>query len=93
MAFFDMYNFYDELTEGDVGLAIMYVSSAISGLWAFFIFSGFISAIPGVDLGLLALALTLSVLIENLKDNALQEWMERCFFGKKHDAIYSNMEN
>ena len=46
----------------------------------------------GVGLLLLAIGIGIALLIDFFKNDALQEWMERCLFGKQGDERYGGLK-
>lgn len=71
--------------EGQTGLAILYGASAIlGGLATIAIASAAIlgaAAVPVIGI-LVALVIGVAIIIENVKDNPVQDWLERCPWGK-----------
>jgi len=63
------------------GLASILLAVALVSAWAF----------PIICL-LLALAIGIGILIEFVKDNPIQDWLERCPWGKLVDQRYANIE-
>jgi len=86
MAVWDGIRGWQEIQEGNA-VGWLYVSSAIASAGAVFAFSGFGPLIfgasaTGVGIVLVVLVIAIAVLIEIFKDNKIQDWMERCYFGK-----------
>ncbi|NWO07320.1 MAG: hypothetical protein HLX50_17005, partial [Alteromonadaceae bacterium] len=79
MAVWDGYNFIDKVQKGQYGLASLYLASAVSGLGAF-VFLTMLS-ITGVGVLLAAIAVVVNIFIALWSNNALQEWVEKCYFG------------
>ncbi|WP_342595720.1 T6SS effector BTH_I2691 family protein [Salinicola lusitanus] len=79
MAFWDGYNFVDKLKKGQVGMAILYLASAVSGLGAF-VFLTIFSA-TGVGFLFAATVIVVNIFIALWSNNALQDWVEKCYFG------------
>ena len=51
------------------------------------------AAATGVGIVLVVLVIVIAVLIEIFKDNKVQDWLERCYFGKsKEDERYRDPE-
>ena len=99
MAVLDVYRGYQELSEGDFGIGILYIASGVMSAAAALIFTGYLQVTllalssTGIGIILVALVVIVSVLIEVFKDNKLQDWLERCYFGKFDKAKqYSNLE-
>jgi len=86
MAYLDIEQAFAEYREGATGLVVVsYFASAVVGgslsLAIFFAGSLGAAAIPVIGI-LLLLAIGIGILIESIKDNAIQDWLERCPWGK-----------
>ncbi|NWO57140.1 T6SS effector BTH_I2691 family protein [Chromohalobacter israelensis] len=81
MAFWDLHNAYDKALKGSVLLASLYLGSAVFGAGAFIALT-FLSA-TGVGIALAAAAVVVNIFIALMSNNALQDWMEKCYFGVK----------
>lgn len=94
MAYLDMGQYTEARNENQLGLAWLYGASAISGLaLATFLFYPVIlgaAAIPVIGL-LILLCIGIGVLIENLEDNPIQNWLERCPWGILSSQRYPDM--
>lgn len=79
--------------EKRYGLGIAYVLSAGFGIGAAW-FLGFssIASATGIGLILVALAIVVALCIEYFKDNQVQDWLERCVWGKGPDPQYQTLE-
>jgi hypothetical protein len=86
MAYFDIEQAVSEYREGATGLVVIsYFASALVGgslsLAIFWAASIGAAAIPVIVI-LLLLAIGIGILIENIKDNPIQDWLERCPWGR-----------
>lgn len=75
-----------ELSENNGWVGAMFIASGFASLAAVFAFSKMGAALlgaasTGVGIILVVAVLVIAVLIEVFKDNTLQDWMERCYFG------------
>jgi hypothetical protein len=78
MATWDLQQGASSLAEKNFGAGVAYFASAVLGLGAALcILIGW----TGVGLILVALLMAVAVLIEYLKDNKIQDWLERCVWG------------
>lgn len=80
--------------EGRNGLAILYGASALLGFgaaWLMF-FAASISWAGPVAWIMIGLLIAVAVLIEFFKDNKIQEWLKRCWWGNGPDAKYPDAE-
>lgn len=97
-ALVDFYKAGTELSEGNRGVAFLYGASAVAGIvtgaamlvavltTAAIPFFGWILAIcAGIMIGD-------AILIAYFKDNSLQDWVERCSFGKLMDQRYKSLK-
>ncbi|WP_313422622.1 T6SS effector BTH_I2691 family protein [Stenotrophomonas rhizophila] len=92
MAFWDGRRAIQEYQEGNKGVATLYWISAVLGLGAMFAFSSWGGSIigsfgiglsaTGVGVILVFIAIFIAVCIEFNKDDKLQDWLERSYFGK-----------
>jgi hypothetical protein len=92
MAVLDSNRAMEEWGEGNAGISIAYGVSAGLGLTILIAFS--YAGPVGIAVGVICLALLLgvTVLIELFKDNKLQDWLERCFWGILVDQRYRNLD-
>jgi hypothetical protein len=80
MAFWDARKAWEESQKGHTPVASLYLGSAALGL---VVTIGFASMWNPLLLTLLVLALvTVTWILEKVKDNKLQSWLEQCIFGK-----------
>lgn len=91
----DGYKAYQEIREGADGLVVAsYLGSTAVGIGLAFAFMKIAllgaAAIPVIGL-LVLLLVSIGILIEFVKDNPIQDWMERCPWGKLKDQHYPNM--
>ncbi|MDR5894386.1 hypothetical protein QC820_16475, partial [Halomonas mongoliensis] len=102
MAVWDGVNVYQEIRKGNWGMAGLYIFAAGTGLGAALLLGGFfgttitvfgaVLSASGVGLLLLAIGIGVVLLIDFFKNDALQEWMGRCFFGKEGDERYGGLK-
>jgi len=98
VAFLDYKTGNEEMQEGNKGVAVLYFASAVTGgILAFTMLASSIGWIAGASLfpiiGLLVLAvITIALLIEFLKDNPIQDWLERCPWGKLTSQRYPDLK-
>ncbi|WP_110688080.1 hypothetical protein [Salinicola aestuarinus] len=86
MAVWDGIRGWQELQEGN-SVGWLYLLNAGMSLTAAVAFSAlgplvFGAAATGVGIVLVVLVVVVAVLIEVFKDNKIQDWMERCYFGR-----------
>ncbi|MDH5822332.1 T6SS effector BTH_I2691 family protein [Luteimonas sp. RD2P54] len=87
IAVLDARNAVLEQQKGNVGMMWLYTFSAIAGFGAALLFSGWLGATvfglsaSGVGIILVLVGIAIALLIDFLKNNELQDWMERCLFG------------
>lgn len=91
MAVWDGIRGWKELQEGNALVGGLYGMSAVLGISAMIAFSGwgaliFGAAATGVGIVLVILVIVIAVLIEVFKDNKIQDWLERCYFGEFEQA-------
>ncbi|QOL49905.1 T6SS effector BTH_I2691 family protein [Massilia litorea] len=87
----DVYKAFNEYQEGSSGLIVVsYIGSAIVGvaLSAAILLS---ASIPVIGL-LILLAIGIGFLIDNIKDNPIQDWLERCPWGKLTGQRYVDFD-
>ncbi|MGH8074162.1 MAG: hypothetical protein ACREO4_08830 [Lysobacter sp.] len=84
IAVWDFWRGGQEVQEGNVLVGGLYIASGALGIGAMIAF-GFLSA-TGVGIVLVALVIVIAVLIEVFKDNKIQDWLERCYFGEFEQA-------
>jgi len=90
VASLDVSSALEAKNKGQTGLAALYWGSAGLG-----VASAILLLIPGfgwVALVLILIWMALSVLIEYVKDNDIQKWLERCYWGNGPDAKYPDLE-
>lgn len=79
MAVWDFKQFSSNRKEGNDAVAWAYLGSAVlGGLAAVALLIGW----TGIGLILVGLLMAVAVLIEYIKDNKVQDWLERCVWGK-----------
>lgn len=82
-----------EIREGN-GVGWLYIGSAVGSLAAAVMFTGWAATLfgaglaTGIGIVLIVLVLLVAVLIEVFKDNKLQDWLERCYFGRLSDSAH-----
>jgi len=82
MAFFDLNKGFNEINKGNKGLGYAYISASALGFTGAMIIMMPFAAATVIGIVIIALAASISVLIEIIKDNPLQEWLKSCFFGE-----------
>jgi len=89
MAVWDFRRGLQEFGEGNGWVGTLFIGSALGSSVALVAFSGWGAVVfgsaalaTGVGIVLVVLVIVVAVLIEIFKDNKLQDWMERCYFGK-----------
>ncbi|UXY16284.1 hypothetical protein N8I74_04490 [Chitiniphilus purpureus] len=82
MAYWDVKKGVSEMQSGKQGLGMLYLASAGFGLGAAIILLLPFAWATLVGFILIALVLCIAVLIEFIKPNPIQEWLEGCIFGK-----------
>lgn len=94
MAAMDVNQAISMFSEKRYGLGIAYVFSAGFGIGAAW-FLGFssLAAATGIGLILVVLAIGVALLIEFFKDNKVQDWLERCIWGKGPDPQFKTLED
>lgn len=95
VALMDGYKAYNEYKEGANGLVVVaYIGSAVigAGLSLALVNIGLLGAAAIPLIGILVLLLIcIGFLIEHIKDNPIQDWLERCPWGKLSDQRYPDM--
>lgn len=86
MAIWDGYRGWKEIQEGNTWVGAGFIASGLFSFVAVAAFSKlgallFGAAATGVGIVLVVLVIAIAVLIEAFKDNKLQDWLERCYFG------------
>ena len=86
----DLYAGYKEFKEGSNGLVILaYAASGVAGIGLT------IALIVGASIPIFALLIIIiigiGILIAFVKDNPIQDWLERCSWGKLKDQRYPNL--
>ncbi|WP_227814949.1 T6SS effector BTH_I2691 family protein [Nitrogeniibacter aestuarii] len=76
-------------TEGQVGLARAYAASGALGFVTIFVF---LAGATGIGLLLVGAIMALSIWIEYTKDNKVQDWMERCVWGRGLEQRYATVK-
>ncbi len=79
MAFWDLHSAYDKALKGNVLLASLYVGSAVFGAGSFIALT-FLSA-TGIGIALAAASIVVNIFIVWMSNNALQDWIEKSYFG------------
>lgn len=87
MAVCDAWRAYREFQEGNLTISALYIVSAVSGFGAALLFSGWLGATvlglsaTGIGVVLVLISIAIVLLIEFIKDDKLQDWLERSEFG------------
>lgn len=94
MAWWDFYQAYNAKSEGNTGLAILYIASGLIGISAsILLIYGTAAIATGIGLLLILGLLLITFAIEYIKDNKIQEWLERCTWGvKEEEHRYKTIE-
>ena len=94
MAWWDGKQAYASYRSGNLGMAALYLGSTLLGGGAavLLLFAGSVAWAGPLALVLVALLMGIAVLIELFKDNKVQEWLKRCWWGNGPDAKYPNLE-
>ena len=95
MAALDYSKSSDEYKEGNFGMMWLYRGSAVVGfsLAVAVSFYGFLGAFAIPIIGLLvALMISIAVLIEIYKDTSLQDWLQRCAWGRLSSQRYKTAD-
>lgn len=90
VAALDLMKFKEARSEGQYGLAWLYVGSALTGV-ALSLAILFSLAIPIIG-ALIALSIAIGLIIEYVKDDPIQDWLERCPWGIAKGQRYASME-
>ncbi|MCK0746733.1 hypothetical protein [Chromohalobacter nigrandesensis] len=91
MAVWDSYNAYDEFKKGNWVMVSLYSASAISGAGAFIALT--ILSATGIGIVLAAAAIVVNIFIALWSNNALQDWVEKCYFGvEDSDEQFSSLK-
>lgn len=90
MAWWDGESAFENYRGGNTGLAIAYGSSAVLGLAAT---GALLLGWTGVGLILIGLLIGVTIVIEHFKDNDVQEWLERCVWGKGDAPKYATADD
>lgn len=85
MAVWDAKNAKDSFQQGNTGMGIAYLASATFGFVAALLIA---FGATGIGLLLIGIVIAIAVLIEIYKDNKLQEWLKRCYWGKLSSERY-----
>ncbi|MGQ7246799.1 T6SS effector BTH_I2691 family protein [Halomonas sp. V046] len=101
MSAFDVYHTVRELRSGNVGMAGLYLTSAFSGVGAALLLGGYLGAgfttfgiflsATGIGVVLVLVGIGIALLIGFLENDAIQEWMNRCAFGKLKNERYGEL--
>lgn len=96
VAYWDWQQGRTALQQGKSGIGILYAASSALGLGAAIVmlYASFVATAWAGPLAwaLVALLIATAVLIEYFKDNALQEWLKRCWWGYGPEAKYHDTE-
>ena len=89
MAGWDFMKGQAEISEGNVGIAWTYRASGVIGIGAA---AALLIDWTGIGLILVGLLFAVTILIEYFKDNKLQDWLERCLWGKLAGQRYGDID-
>ncbi|MDR5894413.1 hypothetical protein QC820_16610, partial [Halomonas mongoliensis] len=96
LAFWDLKNAAQESLSGNFGMAGLYFISFGAGLSTALIFAGWLKftllglSATGWGLIIIFAAIGVSLLTDYIKNNTLQDWMERSYFGRLVDRRYGD---
>lgn len=101
MAVFDFKNSYQAAEQGNWQVAGLYLLSGVGGLGAAVLFTSWGASLfgitaamaSGIGVVLILVGIGVALLIDYLKNNALQNWMERCQFGELVDERYQSLKD
>lgn len=101
MAVFDLRNMVVSASRGDFGMASLHLAMSVTGFGATLLFTSWgasllglsVAAATGIGIVLIVVGIGVSILVDYLKNNSLQEWMERCFFGELSDDRYGDLKS
>lgn len=99
-SFFDFSNAYQETVKGNITASILYLLSGTLGLGAAVVFTSWgasllgLSAIAATSIGLILITMSIFIglMIDHFKNNSLQDWIERCFFGIIEEEKYKSLD-
>ncbi|GEN22966.1 T6SS effector BTH_I2691 family protein [Halomonas cupida] len=92
MALWDFRRGFQELGEGNGWVGGLLFASGTFSLLAMGMFAGWFGATvfglsaTGIGIVLVVLVIAIAILIEVFKDNKVQDWLERCYFGKFEES-------
>lgn len=92
MAIWDGYRGVEEIQEGNTWVGAAMMMSGVFSVVAVIAFSGWAGSLigaalaTGIGIVLVVLVIVVAVLIEIFKDNKIQDWLERCYFGEFEDG-------
>ncbi len=89
MAAMDLKQAAEARAAGQTGMVWLYGTSALVGVLAAVAFA---ASWTGVGLILVAILMIGALCIEYFKDNKVQDWLERCVWGKGPDPQYKTLE-
>jgi hypothetical protein len=93
VAFADLYQAYGAYKEKQLGMTVLYLGAAVTGvgLAVALAYPAMLGAAAVPVIGLLIVAVIgISILIEYFKDNKMQDWLERCYWGVLPGERYNN---
>lgn len=89
MAAMDAKQVQEARAAGQTGMAWLYGTSAVAGVLAA---AAFAFGWTGFGLILVGVLMIIALCIEYFKDNKVQDWLERCVWGKGPDTPYKTFE-
>ncbi|SFZ74943.1 T6SS effector BTH_I2691 family protein [Chitinimonas taiwanensis] len=92
MAIWDVNTGISEWKEGNHGMAGAYFLAAAFGFGGAMVMLWAGAAATVIGLVLVICAILLSILIEFFKDNPLQDWLERSYFGRLENERFSSVD-
>jgi len=79
MAYWDAQQAVANFSEGNNGVGWAYVASSVAGA---LVAVAILASWTGVGIVLVVILIGITVLLEYIKDNKVQDWLERCVWGK-----------
>ncbi len=97
MAIWDVMRSVDEFQEGNNTVGWLYVGSAVGSVGAVVAFSTlgpmiFGAAATGVGIAFVVVVILIALAIEIFKDNKIEDWLERCHYGRLVGEKYQDPE-
>ena len=96
--FLDMKNAADSFGRREIGMGVLYIVSGVSSAFAFAALAGWFGPLifglsaTGVGIVLAAIAVLVAGLIMLFKDDKLEAWMRRCWFGTAGNGRFGSQQ-